>query len=262
MSSIPGYTLEKYIASKIQETVEDVAIIARLAPGHGGYDLPQFLYPAKLELYEELRQFIETNPARSAPYHNNVHMGQMTCLAFRLYKEGEKCLPSDQDATVMLLAGMLHDYGHGAGTRTDDVNIIVALHALERFVRSSPYMQAIDVKSRRELIHDLAEAAIACTEYPFVHEPKSLAQMYLRDADLLYAAASGNPTIIMEGLRREISVSQGRDITYEEMLEGQVLFMGKAKLFTKAGETLHQKVSRDYLVAMQAYVESKKPKVV
>lgn len=243
---------------KIRQTTADMARIGQLTAGTGGYELPQYLYPDKVALYDELRKFIENNPAREAPYHNNVHMGQMTCLAFRLYEAGEKCKPSDQDAIVMLLAGMLHDYEHSAGKRTDDLNIICALHALERFVRFSPFMQGIENKVRRELLHDLAEEAICCTEFPFVHEPKSLAQMYLRDADLLYAASTGNPSIILEDLRKEIATSMGREVSYEEMLEGQVKFMGNAKLYTKPGQELHQLVSRQYLEAMVAYVESKK----
>lgn len=190
---------------------------------------------SKVELFEELRKFIENNPSANVPYHNNRHMLSMTSLAFWLYQGEHQTTPCDQDATVILVAGMLHDYGHSAGHKPDSENIATASEAALRFIRFSPYMQSLPAQ-RLSLITRLVLRAIECTEFPFVKEPVSDVEKVLRDADVLYATLEGEPSLIMVDLHSEMQVAYGREISRQEMIDGQTAFVKSAKLYTSPGK--------------------------
>ncbi|MNI49340.1 hypothetical protein D3C73_1039470 [compost metagenome] len=106
------------------------------------------------------------------------------------------------------------------------------------------------------VIHDI-DSAIACTQYPFVKEPCSVLERVVRDADVLYATLSNDPTVLMEDLRTEIGTAAGRYIPYDEMLSGQINFASNVTLYTAMGKTLFDAFSPWYIKRLEQYIHSK-----
>lgn len=89
--------------------------------------------------------------------------------------------------------------------------------------------------------------AIGCTVFPFTVAPPTFVERILRDADILYPSMSGDPKIIMDGLRNEIQVSTGKEISYKEMTKGQITFMNNSRLFTSTGRDYWAMYSGKYM---------------
>jgi hypothetical protein len=191
------------------------------------------------------------NTAANAPYHNNHHMVGVQCITeglWRLEKE-DLGLENVRPEVALTVAALLHDIDHTAGTEPDTINVYRARACL-RFHQDTLITAGL---SPEEL--DVAENAIRCTVFPFTIEPSNKLEMILRDADVLYACYVADPKIILEGLRAEIEQSQKRDISYEEMLEGQRNFMKTTKLYTPTGQKLWDQFAGKYIVAMEDYVK-------
>lgn len=220
-------------------------------------------------LHRELQDYLVTNPSRVVPYHNNAHMETVWEIASDLWNR-EITLPSgirqdtskypDPDARMaLMMAAMLHDYGHSAGERPDVENIKVATSTLHDFYFHHSAVMKICEKEGMDTKAILRNAtrAIQCTEFPFVHPPISLVDKVLRDADLLYTAARGIPEIVMEDLRSEMQVRLCRPISYEEMLTGQKAFLDNATLFTVTGKTIWDEIAKPFYDAMDRYTALK-----
>lgn len=172
-------------------------------------------------------EYLKTNPSANAPYHNNAHMQKVASIAGALWQHEQVEFEFDSiwAETVLMLAALFHDYGHSQGKESDSVNVSRARGCAKIFV--SEHVPTMSVSALKVL-----DAAIECTEYPFIIAPRNKLEEVLRDADLLYATVSGDPSIIMEGLRKEIEVSLDRPVSYEEMAKGQVEFLGQQTMFT------------------------------
>lgn len=211
-----------------------------------------------LTLAELLTGKIQTeNPSGDLPYHNNAHMCGVMNMALILYDEEKGDVSEEEemrDKFVIVTASLLHDYGHSGGKLPDSENIEIAIKALkdcEEIGEAIPYYYYPTVMI-------LAENAIRCTQFPFVIEPTTLVEKCIRDADLLEASASMDPTTIMEDLRAEMSVTRGRDITLEEMLEGQKAFLSNVSFYTNYGKSISENVYPKYLELLEQYVEERR----
>jgi hypothetical protein len=228
------------------------------------YDLRMLEKVNQNALYDELVKFHEKNSSGVFPYHNNSHMDEVYKLSLTLYRrEKTKPLPETLEYNelyfrmVLVLATMVHDYGHTGGRLDDVENIQIAIKALRKFVSHSSALTPLR-RGHPELMQGILEkaiAAIVCTEFPFVHEPQSLLEKIVRDADLLYTAVMGKPEIVLEGLRAEIRKKLKRFISYTEMLEGQKAFLNNATLYTETGKQLWAEKAAPFYAAMEAYVE-------
>lgn len=204
--------------------------------------------PNMEEMERDLLQLLKEHPGVNPPYHNAKHMEGVWRIAKRLWEaEKEDIGLSDEWAEAALMfACLMHDFEHSGGQYPDSENVMVAREAVRNITHYPRFDFAPDVI---RVIDD----AIACTEFPFIHTPKNKLEEVLRDADMLYATCSGDPTVIMEDLRREIEVSMGRVVSYREMLDGQVKFAQSATMFTKAGQTLWSANLQNYVDAMTIY---------
>lgn len=78
---------------------------------------------------------------------------------------------------VLMIASLLHDYGHSLGKKPDKENINCAI------INAGILMKKYNVKlSEEECLYVLN--LINVTEYPFVHEVTTIEQKIIRDADL------------------------------------------------------------------------------
>lgn len=196
---------------------------------------------------------LETNPSRDVPYHNNVHMLTVWQIVQDLWdseKEDVGLGDPDWSLVVLMFASLLHDYDHSAGKDSDHYNVLRAREYVESLIARHGYSLP------RKVVVAIDEA-IACTVYPFEVEPKNKLEMVLRDADALYASVSMDPKVVMEHLRAEIMVAAKRDITYGEMLAGQLEFMSDVKFFTKSGELAWTLYSKRYCKSLEAYAQNK-----
>lgn len=221
--------------------------------------------PAKATFLEEqenaIKTYIQTTNDSTAPYHCNDHMFQMHEIAKVIYaaevSKLEVGMPdSVDDRSVLMLAALFHDYRHSGGKYPDRTNIDRAADGLLTFTSLAGRHRIPVVSSAIGTLY-AAEAvtAIRCTEFPFIHEPTTLVQKALRDADILYAAMTHDPAIILVDLLAEICISQKRQVTLQEMLTGQEVFISKAVLYTPTGKMLWDEHARTYLDEMRTYVE-------
>lgn len=200
-----------------------------------------------LNIEKYLLEFLQSNPSKSLPYHNNRHMKQVFALAVRmLLRETGELKQYVQHFVPLTFSTLLHDYGHSGGKLSDEENIKIALEAVAKAIAECP-------EELPEGLEETVRRTILCTEFPFKHEPDSLVEKIMRDADILYATMENDPTVIMEGLRKEMEVSQGRKISYTEMYDNQVTFATNAKLYTKRGKQLWDENFERFLKEMEDY---------
>lgn len=200
----------------------------------------------------KLLEVLEGNPSADVPYHNNKHMKGVWDIGLIIW-DAEKediGLGSDWATIALMFVCLLHDYGHSAGKDNDHYNVLSTREFVSELIAKHGY-------SLPGRVIEVIDKAIECTEFPFVIPPRNKLEKVMRDADVLYATVSLDPTIVMEDLRAEIQVAAKREITYAEMLEGQADFMEKAELFTETGRVIWDIYAPRYLVRLQDYVKEK-----
>lgn len=196
-----------------------------------------------------LKTILSHNPSKDLPYHNNEHMVGVWDTAQMLYTQEAPEDDSEWRVIQLLFACLLHDYNHSGGKYPDAVNIENAVQAVIKTVNHCPL----------ELPTGFCEVvteAIRCTQYPFTRSPNSLLERVLRDADLLQATLSGDPKVIMEGLRQELQVSQAKDISYLEMYEQQLSFASGIYFYTLTGVRLWVQNKERFLTSLETYVNT------
>lgn len=187
-------------------------------------------------LYRSMRE----NPSRLSPYHNSQHMYETAVIADQLFlAEGGRANSIQRQSLAH--AALMHDFAHSGGAENDAVNIAIAISNL---------------KQEGKFEYDVVKI-IMCTEFPFTRLPETLAEMCMRDADILYATLNGDPRIIMEGLRSEIAFAKGHEITYDDMYQGQVEFLSEVRMFTEEGKRLFALHSENYIESMKEYMDAK-----
>jgi len=207
------------------------------------------------QLVQSLNAYLETNPSKDLPYHNNKHMVACYSIGLKLFVEELKANPRfplvENFAPKLAVVTMLHDYDHTGGRSPDSVNIQRALIGLRGFVEFTK------LKFSEEFVRSVTEC-IQVTEFPFCKQPVNSLEMVMRDADILYATLSGDPEVIMEGLRAEVSVARGSEMSYAEMVGSQAKFKDAVTLFTDEGKRLYELNKDIYFNSLVEYVESKK----
>lgn len=207
------------------------------------------------KLVEELHSYLQTNPSKDLPYHNNKHMVSCYSIGTRIFVEELRANPrlilEKNFLAKLATVTMLHDYDHTGGRSPDSVNIQRALIGFRGFLEFTKF----------DLDEEFTTSVTACiqvTEFPFTKQPIGLLEQVMRDADILYATLSGDPEVIMEGLRKEVSVARGSEMSYSEMLEGQAKFKDTVTMFTVEGRRLYEPNKDIYFNSLVEYVESKK----
>lgn len=164
--------------------------------------------------------FINHNPSNDLPYHNLYHTN---CMIINCAEGADEMQLPPEKTCVLLLAAIFHDFGHSGGKEKDDHNIRVAIAGLEAYCR-------ID----ESFAPCMAEASqiIESTLFPPVTKPETLSQKIIRDADLMQMYMPGWEKQIFVGLRKEIEVTVGKEVSPSEMVSMQLKFMGAVQWYT------------------------------
>lgn len=219
-------------------------------------------------MLEQLRIEIDTynethNVNRLAPYHSSVHMAGAYDVAKELWAVEKldpnfvMSAPADVMDVILMLGVLFHDVNHSGGRLTDRENIQWAIRELKQFcLIHSKVMNGTFAKKYPDWVAPAMWAAVGiidCTEFPFVKHPATKLECIMRDADVLYTAYVGDPKLVMEDLRTEISTARGKDITYQEMITGQAAFMSNIKMYTKAGQAMWDDLADPYMAKLTCY---------
>jgi len=220
--------------------------------------------PLLKQLQQEILTHLETECVNAlAPYHNQTHMVGVWTIAQQLWG-AEKVQPNfrafeaeELSLAKLMIATLMHDVHHSGGRQDDRTNILWAIREIKRFVLikskvlNGPFKRTHPNEQGNLLYGTLG--IVDCTQYPFVKTPSTVLERIMRDADILYAANTQDPKIIMEDLRREIEVARDRQVTYDEMLKGQAAFMADVTLYTAGGQAMWDRLAEPYLAQLKAY---------
>lgn len=172
----------------------------------------------------------DNNPSNDLPYHNWTHIQHMVESVYEgaLYHQlGPQC------QIDLVVAALFHDYGHTGGKESDASNIRIAKMALDSYTATQV--------GKIEYIPDVVRLLISVTQYPFVITPIFTQERIIRDADLMEMGRDTWYEMVIEGLRKEMEVSQKKEITVEEMLRGQVEFHEKVEWYSDWGRIFREK---------------------
>lgn len=208
------------------------------------------LYLAKNGLNHALAYVQIENPSNKVPYHNLDHCLTVVKWCGRL---AGMCSLTPEEEKALILAAIFHDFDHSAGVEEDSVNINRAVAGLMKFAN----IHRLDV--------DLVAAAvdnIQVTQFPFIHEPKTVSQKIIRDADLLQSLEPNREEVLIGGLRKELEVKFKRKITRGEFCENQVKFLDGLKLYTTPAQVIFD-AAKPYLFGeFTAIAERRKRKSI
>lgn len=208
------------------------------------------LYLAKNGLNHALAYVQIENPSNKVPYHNLDHCLTVVKWCGRL---AGMCSLTPEEEKALILAAIFHDFDHSAGHEEDSVNINRAVTGLMRFAA----IHRVDA----ELIGAAVEN-IQVTQFPFIHEPKTVSQKIIRDADLLQSLEPNRQEVLIDGLRKELEVKFKRKITRGEFCENQVKFLDGLKLYTTPAQVIFD-AAKPYLFSeFTAIAERRKRKSV
>jgi len=200
-----------------------------------------------------------SNGARGNGYHNTQHMFNVAKLAWKMWnvEVGSTEFANDTNfysLTALLTACLWHDYDHSAGALPDNENILVAINAFEHWLslpENEHFTSEVLVGPDPVAV---VSALLIVTEFPFVNEPRFLAEKIIRDADLLYSFCDETGPVLY-GLYTELSTA-GRlpeDMTFLDMVTGQTKFHNEVQLFTETGLAIHSNLKAEVIREQLAY---------
>lgn len=203
---------------------------------------------ASRELLEMWKHIEATNPGADNAYHNTQHMYAVAQLGLDLLRVcpeylGMNSLDRYCSELTVVTTGLWHDYGHTAGVLTDAENIEIATNAFIAYVEANMTAQkragaTLAWESFSHVVGDVVNA-LRVTEFPFVHEPVTIEQRVIRDADLLYTVCNSTSTIL-GGLYAEL-LPKLNGMSFTDFVKGQQAFHDNVVLFTPIGKTIHRK---------------------
>ncbi len=214
---------------------------------------------------EGLLQLAHTGRHMLNPYHNLTHELQVVWWSFVCYTNAYSSAVSDDpddELQHLLMAALFHDHNHSGGRFSDDTNVRLsqlfvsgpAFHTASpagaESVFESPY--ATEQEKR-------VNAIIAVTEFKygkFTHEPKTLAQRCIRDADLMAIYTEEGRNLLAklwyEMDQNYLFGNKKKDPTYDQKLEfweKTCPFLTHARMYTEFGTHLQSMYLRDSLLA-------------
>ena len=183
----------------------------------------------KLEPFFEFYQ--SENEGKNLPYHNFYHA---KCVFLNCY---EACFYEEIDkeaARGLCAAALFHDFNHSGGRLIDSENIKLAICGL-MLAQTHAQKRSLGLSLRSLLI---AKDAIKVTEFPFVHEPKTITQKIIRDADLMQPFEDDSVRLRNQyvGLKAEIEVSTNTTLNLVDFAVGCKDFQDAHHWFTRWAE--------------------------
>lgn len=163
-------------------------------------------------------------------YHCRKHMEIVAWLAGEFCRE--EGLP-EEEATVVVIAALLHDLGHTG--QPDTVRDETDSYSLNIFNAISGVRDFATLFTK--LNWGKIESLIRATEWPHKHIPfLDLASQVLRDADVCSSLHPVSTTILLNGLRQEYLSGGKKFPSGAGQLKAHIEFFKTYRPYTKAGE--------------------------
>lgn len=193
-------------------------------------------------------------------YHNAEHMLDVAIRAVELYQaevmfhatvgDTVDLITQHRDISTLIIAGLLHDWGHSGGSRPDKQNIADAVAKVQslktRIERNTGYSNIVD----------MACAAIEVTEFPFVLEPNTLVEKCLRDADVMgFFEAHGSKELFERFWPEAYLAGKVTAESAAELLGRQRAFIQDLTFYTEAGQAMANRQRERAMARAQLYVE-------
>lgn len=173
--------------------------------------------------YDYINYLEKNNLGKDNPYHNLEHC---YTIAIRSVEGAIVNSASTIEQRRIFLAALFHDFNHSAGKLKDNENILLATNGLKKL-----FNDELKDHSDKDLLGENAlyemEKIIKVTEYPFIHEPNTLLEKIIRDADLMQYLEI-DYEVFMKGLGEELNLN----ITKEQTKN----FILSQKTYTTWGE--------------------------
>lgn len=193
-------------------------------------------------------------------YHNAEHMLDVAIRAVELYQaevmfhatvgDTVDLITQHRDISTLIIAGLLHDWGHSGGSRPDKQNIADAVTKVQslktRIERNTGYSNIVE----------MACAAIEVTEFPFVLEPNTLVEKCLRDADVMgFFEAHGSKELFERFWPEAYLAGKVTAESAAELLGRQRAFIQDLTFYTEAGQAMANRQRERAMARAQLYVE-------
>lgn len=200
---------------------------------------------------EDIWQYVlDNNTGAINTYHNNEHMMAVAVRSVELLHmetSADKYEFTNQEE-ILMVAGMFHDMNHSGGEEEDEVNISIALAALDQVGGT------LDSRFYAGFTENV-ERVIQVTQYPFVLDPEYLDEKIIRDADMLYSLEANGVRIIMEGLRSEMVHKFGNMPVRKNWYEMRLAFIDGIEIFTESAKQIWADGIEANNKAMAGYVD-------
>lgn len=182
------------------------------------------LYEGNLRYYYK---FVFLAPSVNNPYHNFRHMIHVMCSVYEAVKFNCYYEIGADRFRALLIAALMHDYGHSGKMGHDHQEILNTLALLEKII----------LEEDKYLLPEIQEL-IKSTEFPYSEAYISIGAGILRDADASQAFSDAWLQQIVFGLAQELEISAEaclrQEITYLQSLRfysewGQIVLAIKVK---------------------------------
>lgn len=181
---------------------------------------------SRYDYLQEAFQYVIENNGESTfnPYHNLNHLMVVTEYAYKL---GEEVL-TPIELKELLLVTIFHDFKHTGGKENDAYNINLAKNGLTDILNYG----SINKTDRVGILK--LHSILLATQFPYVidNADLTLQQQIIRDADLCQLFEPTRIQFNILGLQKELN------LTYSDILEGQVKFVNGLKFNTKLGSEM------------------------
>lgn len=152
-------------------------------------------------LCSAFKYLFTTNRSNSGPYHNLFHACTVTCAS---YEMGTDVKLQDNDLNELLVAAIMHDYGHSLGKQKDDrYNIVAAKNGILMWSdQNKELIEESNINIQNVL------SIVDATQYPYVlaEEDLTIKQKIIRDADMCQIMQSNWLQQNILGLSEEIGI--------------------------------------------------------
>lgn len=195
----------------------------------------------KYEVTNYFKEVLKLNPSNMLPYHNLNHI---VVMCYHLLKCIQLYGISHNDARLLLIAGLYHDWSHSGGKLTDKENVDIAISGMVcSFVFNEVEGNTNDIEEITNIIK--------ATEYPYVipHDELSLLQKIIRDCDLLMYFEDNWLHQVIMGLKEEMN------LTIEKVLFGVITFIHEMKFSTTYGQEIYNQKSSQLIANVTRLLE-------
>lgn len=168
-------------------------------------------------------------------YHTFEHMLGVAKIALYIAEQAD--IQTPHSLIILTLAALFHDYHHTLGTHSDNVNIERATINVESLFNKLGITNLIEPVNKliASTLYVPGSTVILSEHFDSILRP--LGQI-LHDADYLWATLTQDPEVILTNLRNEACIHGQREVTREEMLQGQLNFQSNAIMLTPTGQKL------------------------